>query len=124
VIATALSLTKQRMANLVANNPEIQGAFDKGALEQLRALEDQVQFEKLGLRKLLDELNEGQEDETKAGNCDPDDVPETPDEPVTTAPAPREDGGHMRSVSMACSWGCYASPKHHPSWLARTAKPQ
>jgi DNA modification methylase len=71
------------MANLVANNPEIQGQFDEHALDQLRALEEQVNFEELGLQKLLDELNEGREDEAKDGNCDPDDVPDTPAEPIS-----------------------------------------
>jgi DNA modification methylase len=75
--------TKQRMANLVANNPEIQGEFDERALDQLRALEDQVQFEEIGLRKLLDELNEEQVDEAKAGHCDPDEVPEPPTDPIS-----------------------------------------
>jgi DNA modification methylase len=75
--------TWQRMANLVANNPELQGEFDERALDQLRALEDQVQFEELGLQKLLDELNEGQEDEAKDGECDPDDVPDTPAVPIS-----------------------------------------
>ncbi len=49
--------TKQRMANLVANNPELQGQFDDRALEQLKALEDEVGFEDLRLRELLDKMD-------------------------------------------------------------------
>jgi len=47
--------TKQRMANLSANNPEIAGEFDDRALAQLKALEDEVGFEDLRLKELLAE---------------------------------------------------------------------
>jgi len=73
--------TKQRMANLVANNPHLQGEFDGQALDQLRALESEIGFAEMGLEKLAKEL-EGElpEPEPTEGECDPDDVP---DEPVT-----------------------------------------
>lgn len=50
--------TKQRMANLVANNPEIQGEFTPDVVEQLRALDDEVGYEELRLRALLEAEND------------------------------------------------------------------
>jgi DNA modification methylase len=76
--------TKQRMANLVANNPELQGQFDESAVGQLKALEEEAQFEELRLRELLAKMEgETGELEPEAGNCDPDDVPEPPAEPIS-----------------------------------------
>lgn len=76
--------TKQRMANLVANNPHLQGEFDDQALEQLRALEDEAGFAEMGLDRLAKEL-EGEipEPELSGGECDPDDVPEEPATPLS-----------------------------------------
>lgn len=45
--------TKQRMANLVANNPHLQGDFTEDAIEQARALEDEAHFHELQLDKLI-----------------------------------------------------------------------
>ena len=76
--------TKQRMANLVANNPHLQGDFSEDAIEQVRGLEDEAHFAELELDKLLGEIEAQQEDaEPAAGNCDPDDVPEPPAEPIS-----------------------------------------
>ncbi len=77
--------TTERMANLAANNPAIQGEFTAEALAQLKALDEHVDFE--GLR--LDALYEQLETDMKAaevpggGNTDPDEVPELPKVPVT-----------------------------------------
>jgi ParB-like chromosome segregation protein Spo0J len=45
--------TKQRMANLVANNPALQGDFSEAAIEQARSLEDEAHFHELQLDKLI-----------------------------------------------------------------------
>jgi hypothetical protein len=50
--------TKQRMANLVANNPKISGEFTEDALAQLKELEDEAAFELLALDELEKELGE------------------------------------------------------------------
>lgn len=77
--------TTERLANLAANNPEIQGSFTAEALAQLKALDAHVDFE--GLR--LDDLYETLEADIRAaetpggGNTDPDDVPEPPKVPIT-----------------------------------------
>jgi ParB-like chromosome segregation protein Spo0J len=44
--------TRERMANLAANNPEIAGTFTPEALDQLKALEGEVAFEALRLGEL------------------------------------------------------------------------
>ena len=49
--------TKQRMANLVANSPHLQGNFDEHALEQVRALDAIAGYTELGLAKLAEELD-------------------------------------------------------------------
>jgi len=75
---------RQKLANLVANNPHLQGDFTEDAIEQLRGLEQEAQFAELALDKLLAEIESQQEDvEPTAGNCDPDDVPEPPTEPIS-----------------------------------------
>ena len=48
--------TKQRMANLVANNPHISGEFTEDALAQLKELEGEDGFELLALDELEKEL--------------------------------------------------------------------
>jgi ParB family transcriptional regulator, chromosome partitioning protein len=45
--------TKQRMANLSANNPALAGEFTAETIEQVRALEDEALFNELQLDKLL-----------------------------------------------------------------------
>jgi DNA modification methylase len=77
--------TKQRMANLVANNPKISGEFTEDALAQLKELEGEEGFELLALDELEKELAAelGVDDEATAGNCDPDDVPDPPAEPFS-----------------------------------------
>lgn len=45
--------TKQRMANLVANNPHLQGDFTEEAIDQVRSLEDEAHFLELQLDKLI-----------------------------------------------------------------------
>jgi DNA modification methylase len=75
--------TKQRMANLVANNPALQGDFTEDAVEQARSLEDEAHFHELQLDKLIaaEEAKLGKESEpTSAGN---DDVPDDPVEPFS-----------------------------------------
>lgn len=47
--------TKQRMANLVANNPHLQGDFTPEAIEQARSLEDEAHFHELQLDRLIAE---------------------------------------------------------------------
>lgn len=49
--------TKQRMANLVANNPHISGDFTEDALSQLKELEDVEGFAELELGALEKELD-------------------------------------------------------------------
>lgn len=66
--------TTQRMANLTANNPHIQGEFTADAAEQLEALEEEAAFEVLQLGELEKNLakaadkaaegSEGAEDQT------------------------------------------------------------
>jgi DNA modification methylase len=77
--------TKQSMANLVANSPELQGTFSEAALDHLRALEDEVNFAALGLDRLAAQLERELDppEEATAGNTDPDDVPEPPAEPIS-----------------------------------------
>jgi DNA modification methylase len=76
--------TKQRMANLVANSPFLQGEFTEAVIEQVRSLEDEAHFNELQLGKLLaaEEARQA-EAEPKGGNCDPDEVPEPPAEPIS-----------------------------------------
>ena len=76
--------TKQRMANLVANNPALQGMFTEEVIEQARSLEDEAHFHELQLDKLIaeEEAKLGEPAPTE-GNCDPDDVPDAPAEPVS-----------------------------------------
>ena len=45
--------TKQRMANLSANNPALAGEFTEETIDQVRALEDEALFNELQLDKLL-----------------------------------------------------------------------
>ena len=45
--------TKQSMANLVANNPEIGGTVTEDVIEQARSLEDEAHFHELQLDKLI-----------------------------------------------------------------------
>jgi DNA modification methylase len=76
--------TKQRMANLAANSPHLAGDFTEDAIAQLRGLEHEARFAELELDKLLAEIEAQQEDtELAAGNCDPDEVPEPPVEPIS-----------------------------------------
>jgi DNA modification methylase len=76
--------TKQRMANLVANSSFLQGEFDERAIEQVRSLEDEAHFNEVQLDKLLKAEEARQaETEPKAGNTDPDSVPEPPSEPIS-----------------------------------------
>ena len=56
--------TKQRMANLSANNPALAGSFTEETIEQVRALEDEALFNELQLDKLL------KAEEAKAGSPD------------------------------------------------------
>jgi DNA modification methylase len=76
---------KQRMANLAANSPHLQGEFSEAAIDQLRALEHEANFAALGLDRLAAQLEKELEpvEEGKAGECDPDDVPEAPPEPIS-----------------------------------------
>ena len=76
--------TKQRMANLSANNPALAGEFTEETIEQVRALENEALFNELQLDKLLaaEEAKVG-EPEPTGGNCDPDEVPEPPAEPFS-----------------------------------------
>jgi ParB-like chromosome segregation protein Spo0J len=60
--------TKQRMANLVANSPEIAGDFTEETKAQLRELENHALFEALRLDALQDEL--GKELKTAAADAD------------------------------------------------------
>lgn len=78
--------TTERMANLTANNPQIQGDFTEEAAEQLRALEDEMMFQALaldGLQEDLDREIKKAEEERNEGNTDPDDVPEPTSEAIT-----------------------------------------
>ena len=79
--------TKQRMGNLVANNPAQQGDFTLDALEQARALQDETNFAELGLAKLTADLEAQlkaeRDNEPGCGHCDPDDVPGPPVEPIS-----------------------------------------
>ena len=56
--------TKQRMANLSANNPALAGEFTEETIDQVRALEDEALFNELQLDKLL------AAEEAKAGEFD------------------------------------------------------
>jgi hypothetical protein len=58
--------TKQRMANLVANSPELQGEFTAAALDQVRSLEEQEKFEALALDDLEKNLADEFEGAEKA----------------------------------------------------------
>jgi DNA modification methylase len=77
--------TKQRMANLVANNPHIGGDFTENAVAQLKEMEGEDGFVDMGLDDLEKDLAEelGLAEEAGGGNCDPDDVPEPPAEPFS-----------------------------------------
>jgi len=76
--------TKQRMANLVANNPHLQGNFDEHALAQVRALEAIAGYTEIGLAKLAEELRAALgESDPADGNCDPDEIPEPSPEPIS-----------------------------------------
>lgn len=44
--------TRQRMANLVANNPEIGGHYTEAALDQIKSLENEIDFSGLMLPEL------------------------------------------------------------------------
>jgi hypothetical protein len=54
--------TTETLANLAANNPEIQGEFTADAEEQLHALEKDALFDDLHLDQLLAELDDGEDD--------------------------------------------------------------
>lgn len=77
--------TKQRMANLVANNPHIAGDFTEDAVAQLKELEDVEGFAELELGALEADLAAelGIDDEETGGNSDPDEVPDKPAEPLS-----------------------------------------
>jgi DNA modification methylase len=78
--------TRQRMANLVANNDKLGGTFTEDALAQLKELEDEAGFELLALDELEKELASELGVDAgggAGGNCDPDDVPEPPAEPFS-----------------------------------------
>ena len=79
--------TKQRMGNLVANNPALQGDFTPEALDQARALHEETNFAELGLAKLAEELqaqlDAERDNEPGCGHCDPDETPEPPAEPIS-----------------------------------------
>lgn len=77
--------TKHRLAQIAANNPEIQGDFSKEAIDQLRALETDARYHELRLAELAAQL-QGELDaanDTKTGNTDPDDAVEPPEEPIS-----------------------------------------
>ena len=81
-------IEKQRAANLVANNPTIQGAFTVEAVRQLEALREHAHAEALRLPEMqaqiqaeLDRLRRQQK--SGEGATDPDAVPEPPAVPVT-----------------------------------------
>lgn len=80
---------RQRIANLVANNPAIAGEFTPAALEQLRALEDEAAFTALRLDAMQEQIAadlaelEADMSEPEPGATDPDEVPEPPVEPIT-----------------------------------------
>ena len=61
--------TKQRMANLSANNPALAGEFTEETIEQVRALEDEALFNELQLDKLLaaEEAKQGESSESESG---------------------------------------------------------
>jgi hypothetical protein len=63
---------KQRIANLVANNPEIQGDFTAAALEQIEALEEEAHFAELGLNRLAAQLEKDLGAEAKKSEGDSD----------------------------------------------------
>lgn len=77
--------TKERLGNLAANNPHIQGAFTDDAIDQLREVEDAAEFQSLQLDALLAQLNaDGVDTGGDGGGVgDQDSVPEPPKEPVT-----------------------------------------
>jgi DNA modification methylase len=76
------SAETQRKANLAANNPHIAGTFTPLAIEQLTMLKGDIDFKPLKFDELLMDLGGGEE-EPAAGDCDPDDVPEEPVEPIS-----------------------------------------
>ncbi len=71
--------TQQRMANLVANNPEIQGTFTASAIDQLRAVDDDARFQSLVLDELLaslvDDAKRAAQTAQRGGSTDRDDAP-------------------------------------------------
>jgi DNA modification methylase len=77
--------SKQRAANLVANNPHLQGEFTPEALAQLKAIDDDVDYAGLRLDALQATLEAGlaATEAASGGNTDPDEVPEPPKVPVT-----------------------------------------
>ena len=75
---------EQRIANVTANNANIMGTWEPLVLEQLEALKLDVDFGTLQLDALQAQQWEAQpEPEPSGGNCDPDDVPEPPAEPIS-----------------------------------------
>ena len=77
---------KHRAANLVANNPAIQGRFTNDAAEQLAALEESVDYQALRLDALAEQIAAEEEDrvtEPGGGATDPDDAVEPPENPIT-----------------------------------------
>lgn len=79
-------VTKHRAAQIVANNPHIEGEFvTEDVLAQLKELESSPLFDDLQLDELQKSLLEqmGQDETPAAGNTDPDDVPEPPAVPIT-----------------------------------------
>lgn len=76
--------TTQRLANLAANNPHIQGEFTEDVVAQLREIEDHAAFEAARLDELLKEM-EGDVPPTEPGGglTDPDAPAEPPAEPIT-----------------------------------------
>lgn len=81
-------IEKQRAANLVANNPTIQGTFTRAALEQLEQLRGHVHAEALRLPEMEAHIRAQLEDlrakqKPAGGRTDPDAIPDVPRAPVT-----------------------------------------
>ena len=75
--------TKQRMANLSANNPALAGEFTEETIEQVRALEDEALFNELQLDRLLAEEEAKLGDESSPTSAGSDDIPDDPVEPFS-----------------------------------------
>lgn len=76
--------TKQRLGNLTANNPHIQGTFTDDAIDQLREVEQEAEFQALQLDALLAQLKGADAGAGDGGGVgDQDDVPDPPKEPIT-----------------------------------------